>query len=142
MVMDHNTAMMEWLLQCPQVSRLYALWGSAVDGAMHYLRLNDSVSRAYLDGGQDQTLDCTILCYHRFHRDADGRDAETAENLLSYREAQAICDWVKEQDGRQRFPAIPGVYAVEPRPANPQIAGTDENGLAKYMVGIRVWYGP
>ena len=138
--MDHNTAMIEWLLTCPQVSRLYALWGSAADGTMHYLRLNDSINRAYLDGGLDQTLDCTILCYHRFQRDWDtGQEAH--ENLLSYQEAQAICDWVKEQDKRQHFPDIPGVYAVEPRPANPQIAGADENGLAKYIVGVRVWYG-
>jgi hypothetical protein len=138
--MDHNTAMIEWLLKCPQVSRLYALWGSAVDGAMHYLRLNDSIHRAYLDGGLDQTLDCTILCYHRFQRDY--HDPALAENLLSYKEAQAICDWVKEQDSQQHFPEIPGVYAVEPRPANPQIAAIEENGLVKYMVGIRVWYGP
>jgi hypothetical protein len=133
--MDLNTAMIEWLHTCPQVSRLYALWGAAADGAMHYLRMGGGVAGAYLDGGTDRTLDCAVLCFHRIQSD------DPRESLLGYAEAQAICDWVTEQDARRRFPAIPGVYAVA-CPAGPQIAGAGDSGLAKYTVGIRVWYGP
>lgn len=66
----------------------------------------------------------------------------TSENLTEYDNAQSICDWIIAEDNSKSYPIISEetVIKVEPRPTNPQIAGIDENQIAKYVVGLRIYF--
>lgn len=69
------------------------------------------------------------------------QDTSTSENLTAYNEAQSIINWINTQRTDKNFPTMSKtVVDVEPIPTNPQIAGVDSQGLAKYIVGVRVTF--
>ncbi len=139
--MDKNKAMLDWLLTCPNVKHLYALFGDVEDGGKHLYRQPDGIhrERRYVDGGKFLQIysDWQLLCFSSAAY--NWQPPEDSENLTEYDNAQAICDWIQEQRASRNFPEFDeAVEDIEPRPTNPQIMGVDVNGIAKYAVGIRV----
>ena len=93
----------------------------------------------YVDGGKFLQIysDWQLLCFSSAAY--NWQPPENSENLTEYDNAQAICDWIREQSKIRNFPKFDdAVEDIEPRPTNPQIMGVDVNGIAKYAVGIRV----
>lgn len=144
--MDMNSQFIKYMLACPQLNKLYSLFGEVSDAARHIIRLPDGIvyEKKYVDGSksvqkyadwQINIFDSAVFCYQA---------PKNSENLSEYNQAQSICDWVQKQRIAQNYPVFDGVKAVdvECRPTNPQVAGVDENGIAKYTVGIRVTFAP
>lgn len=132
--------MVEWLGRCPAVDKLYSLFGDIKADTNLLTRLADGVEfeRKYVDGGKYEVTysDWVLICYVNVAWNYQPSDK--SENLLSYQDCQAICDWVAQRRKEHDFPYenAKDVYCV---PNNPQVNGVDEaNGIAKYTIGIRV----
>lgn len=64
-------------------------------------------------------------------------------NRQTMEEVQAFMDWIDEQNKKRNFPEFPGncfVYKIENLQNMPEIAGTNDQGLAEYMFQCRVCY--
>lgn len=142
--MDKNTAMFNWLMQCPNVKHLYALFGDIEDGGKHLYRQPDSVKtqRKYVDGGRFEQIcsDWQLLCFDSVAY--NWQPPQNNENLTEYENAQAICDWIEIQRKNKHYPEFnETVEDIESVPTNPQILGVDvTTGMAKIAVGIRVTF--
>lgn len=140
---DKNKIMLDWLLTCPNVSRLYALFGDVKDGAQHLYRQSDGtlIQRKYIDGTRFEQAysDWQLLCFNTVA--FNWQPATGSENLNEYENAQAICDWIETQRKAHNYPPFKEeVEDIEALPKNPQTAGVDSTGIAKYMIGIRVTF--
>ena len=64
-------------------------------------------------------------------------------NRQTMEEVQAFMDWIDEQNKKRNFPQFPDncfVYKIENLQNMPEIAGTNDQGLAEYMFQCRVCY--
>lgn len=64
-------------------------------------------------------------------------------NRQTMEEVQAFMDWIDEQNKKRNFPEFPDncfVYKIENLQNMPEIAGTNDQGLAEYMFQCRVCY--
>lgn len=64
-------------------------------------------------------------------------------NRQTMEEVQAFMDWIDEQNAKRNFPEFPDncfVYKIENLQNMPEIAGTNDQGLAEYMFQCRVCY--
>ena len=64
-------------------------------------------------------------------------------NRQTMEEVQAFMDWIDEQNKKRNFPEFPEncfVYKIENLQNMPEIAGTNDQGLAEYMFQCRVCY--
>lgn len=64
-------------------------------------------------------------------------------NRQTMEEVQAFMDWIDEQNKKRNFPKFPDncfVYKIENLQNMPEIAGTNDQGLAEYMFQCRVCY--
>lgn len=64
-------------------------------------------------------------------------------NRKTMEEVQAFMDWIDEQNKKRNFPEFPDncfVYKIENLQNMPEIAGTNDQGLAEYMFQCRVCY--
>lgn len=140
--MDDNEVFLNWILNCPNLTYLFSLFGTVSDGARHMVRMPDGVvSRTeYIDGsvGVVRYNDYSIMLYDSAC--VEWQPPDDSENLTEYANAQAIIDWCIAQNRAGNLPEFADreVERVEAATSNPTIAGIDENGIAKYMITIRV----
>lgn len=64
-------------------------------------------------------------------------------NLQAINEVQDFMDWIDEQNELKNYPEFPEncyVYKIENLQNMPNLAGTDDQGLAEYMFQCKVCY--
>lgn len=134
-----NELIIKYLMNCPNLEYLYSLFGEVEDANKIITRMQDGLIVKYIDGSKHKYSDFMITCYDTIS--FNYQPPEDNENLSEYENAQAICDWIEEQTILPDLSSIgKNTTKIEALPTNPQIAGIDENGMTKYMVGLRVSY--
>ena len=147
--MSKQTAIIEWLMQCPLLKTLWSISAYEQDGAnvivptsTSYVR--DIEERVGADGWYEAEIrplpsiyeEYQINCYRTVVND------DNAFNTLNFEDVEKVIDWVAEQDDQGAFPQIgKNVIAVECFPFIPQIRGVDpDTGLICYYITLRITY--
>ena len=85
--------------------------------------------------------DFQINCYE-FYDVKDTNPPKINENVLTYEEVCAVCDWVKEQNEKNNFPEIDEkIISIECNPFVPQIRYVDpDTNTVGYFITVRIRY--
>ena len=148
--MSKQTAIIEWLKQCPQLNSLWNISAYEQDGANVIIPTSTSARREINDE-LDVTgyYECDIKplpsVYEEYQINCYRVLAENNNefNTLNYEDVEKVIEWITEQDEKQTFPIIEGktIVAVECFPFIPQIRGIDpDTGLICYYITLRITY--
>ena len=135
--MDKNQILIKWLLTCPEIDELHALFGTEKDRDKHFIRTKEIVLARYIDGSTKNKMDISIN-YYSFVT----FDTCYDENLRAYAKCQNICDWVKKQANTGKLPVFKNCKVTDLYPANesPIVVDVNTSQIAKFVVGICVEY--
>lgn len=144
----------EYLRQCPQISRLLPVAGEQSAYNDIVLPLGGS-STATIAGNIDALgsyegevkpsptvyKDYQINCYRPYDA-KDGNPPKFNENALTVQEIGEVFAWVAEQDNSENFPDVPEkVVSVECTSVQPYIRAVDKTeNLICYAITFRIWY--
>lgn len=151
---DKYIKLFEYFRQCPELSDLWSIGATEDRGVRVILPQTTSSTYQYADridviGGYT----CVITPYPTIYEDFrincymwyDGMDNEEPNknaNILSFKQALSVCEWIEEQNNTGNFPNIgEQVVAIECTPFIPQIqyVNEDENTIG-YYITVRVRY--
>lgn len=151
MSVDKNQAVIEFLLQCPQImgSPLYFNFINAEDNDKQIITVSSDVylNKPYIDGSVLKRYTFTILNFKSISDSAlvtlPGYIGENVDDLA---DVQAIIDWVKEQNDLHNYPDFGEnctVERMEPTANDPNLEGINSEVtpmLAMYSVSIEIDY--
>ena len=149
--MDKETAIIDFLLQCPQVrdNPLFFNFLNAKDENKQIVTIaNDkAINRAFIDGSVMRRYTFSLIDYRTVSYQAVVKTAGYPnENLEEYLDIQSILDWVQDQADAHNYPNFGTKCIIEDmRPATdqPSLNGVDSNtspALAKYSISILIDY--
>lgn len=153
--MDKNKAIVQYLLQCPEIQNnpLFFNFADVQDNNKQIVTVaNDkSVDRPYIDGTVRRRYAFTIMDYKSIAYNAivkiEGTSVDyTDENILDMMDTQSILDWVTLQNKNKNFPDFGSdceVESIEAVTDNPNLNGVDTNttpAVARYSITIEVYY--
>ena len=148
---DKNQAVIDFLLQCPQIqnSPLYFNFINAEDNDKQIVTSSNDVylNQPYIDGSVLKRYTFTLLDFKSISESAIVTVAGYMnENVEDLADVQTIIDWVKEQNELSNFPDF-GEHCViqrmEPTTNNPHLEGINTEitpMLAMYSVSIEIDY--
>lgn len=151
MEMDKNQAVIDFLMNCPQIKNnpLFFNFAEAKDNNKQFVTLaNDkSLNKNYIDGSVLRRYTFTIIDYRSVIYQAvvqiPGYPNENIEEAL---DVQGIIDWIAEQDDNQIYPDFGEHCMIESLKAttdNPNLNGIDTSvspALAIYSISIQIDY--
>lgn len=139
MATDRHTAVWDWLQSCPLVKDMFFNFSEGNDSDVVIAPVT-----AYKDTEVDSYMDGSSLRYYDFaliRFAAYTNDPNTPENIGALLDAEALAEWVEEQDEAGNFPAFPAGCDVQEISVLPSGSIAAQDGTsAKYMVQIRVEY--
>lgn len=149
--MDKNQAVIDFLLQCPQLAEnpLFFNFTEAKDNNKQLLPLaNDKVlDRTFIDGSVMKRFTFTIIDYRSIaYQAVVNQVGYTNENVEELFDTQAIIDWISEQEKLKNYPNFGDKCEIENMSVltdNPNLNGVDTStkpSLAKYSFSIRIDY--
>lgn len=151
MSVNKNQAVINYLIQCPQIlnSPLYFNFINAKDDTNQFLtQSNDQYTRKhYIDGSVEKLYTFTILTFKSAADIAVVKlDGYENENVSDMSDIQALIDWIQEQEELHDYPDFGEDCAVESigtTTDTPSFDGIDEGvspPLAVYRVSIQIRY--
>ena len=149
--MDKNQAVIDYLLQCPQISNnaLYFNFGEASDNSKQIITQgNDrTINKPYIDGSILKRYTFTLLDFRSIAALAVPKSyGYTAENVDEIFDVQAIIDWISEQEDNKNYPNFGEkciVQKISTVTDNPNLNGIDVSvspAIARYSVSILIEY--
>jgi hypothetical protein len=149
--MDKNQAVIDYLIQCPQIKNnpLFFNFADAQDNNKQLLTIaNDkATNKPYIDGSVLKKYTFTIVDYRSVvYQAIVKQEGYSDENVEEMFDVQGIIDWITEQDDNQNYPDFGADCVIEEVKAvtdNPNLNGVDSNtkpSLAKYSVSIQITY--
>lgn len=150
-MVDKNQAVIDYLLQCPQIkdSALFFNYGEVKDNNKQIITQgNDkAVNRPYIDGSVLKRYTFTLIDYRSIANLAIPKGIGlVSENVEEILDVQSIIDWISEQDETNNYPDFGNECIVEEIKAitdNPNLNGIDTSvspALARYTVSIQIQY--
>lgn len=148
---DKNRAVLDYLIQCPAIlnSPLYFNFIKAEDDTNQFITESNDVytNTRYIDGSVLKVYTFTIITYKSI------RDIPVAkytgypnENLSELFDAQALIDWIAEQEELHNYPDFGSeceMDSIRATSENPKFEGINEEitpNLAIYSVSIEIRY--
>lgn len=138
--MTKYEALYEYLLQYPPLYEI--LYFNKTQDYPETTSVNtvysDYAVQEYTCGNSDREFVFAIKQMKSY--DGSGTSGINREAIAS---VQDFMDWIDEQNDKKNFPKFPEncyVYKIENLQNMPEIAGTDDQGLAEYMFQCRVCY--
>ena len=149
--MDKNQAVIDFLLQCPQIkdNPLFFNFAEAKDNNKQIITIaNDkSVSKEFVDGSVQKRYTFTIVDYRSVAYQSIVKTAGFPnENVEEMFDVQKIIDWVKVQANKGNYPdfgkkcIIDSMWAVTDTPNLNGVDTSVEPALAKYSVSVQIEY--
>lgn len=147
--MSKQTAITEWLKQCPILESLWNISAYEQDGANVIIPTSTSYTRNINESlGTDGSYEADIIplpsVYEEYQINCYKTIVENDNsfNALKFEEVESVVEWITEQDEIGNFPNINRtVIAVESFPFIPQIRGVDpDTGLICYYITLRITY--
>ena len=155
MSVNKNTAIIDYLLQCPNIvnSPLYFNFIEVKDGATQVLTMTDETAtlRRYVDGSVRRRYMFNLLVFKSISEAAIPKPAEpmdemSIENVEDISDVQALIDWVSEQNDLRNYPNFGEsciIENIESTTDTPRLMGVNTElnpPLAMYSVSIQVEY--
>lgn len=149
--MDKNSAVIKFLLQCPDIaaSPIYFNFINAKDGDKQLVTVSEDVNvqRPYVDGSVQKRFQMTVIDY-RSISDIPIVKLPTYpnENVDDFKDVQTLLDWIKEQNKAGNYPdfgnscVIDEMYTTTDNPILDQIDTTVTPPLARYRFTITINY--
>lgn len=149
--MDKNQAVIDFLLQCPQIKEnpLFFNFAEAEDNNKQIVTVaNDkSVSKEFIDGSVQRLYTFTIIDYRSVTYQAIVKMAGYAnENVEEMFDIQKMIEWVSEQAKVRNYPdfgekcIINNMWAVTDTPNLNGVDTSAQPPLAKYSVSVQIEY--
>lgn len=149
--MDKNQAVIDFLLQCPQIKEnpLFFNFAEAKDNNKQIVTIaNDkSVNKGFVDGSIQRRYTFTIIDYRSVAYQSIVKTAGFSnENVEEMFDVQKIIDWVTEQAEKKNFPdfgekcPIDSIWAVTDTPNLNGVDTSVKPALAKYSVSVQIEY--
>ena len=149
--MDKNQAIIEYLLQCPQIANnpLFFNFIEAKDDNKQIVTIaNDkAVQRPYIDGTVLKRYTFSIIDYRSIVYQAIVKvPGYTNENVEEFLDVQGIIDWVTEQEDLRNYPdfgedcIIQEIQALTDSPRLNSVDASITPALAKYSISIQIEY--
>ena len=150
-MVDKNTAMIEYLQQCPAVrdNPTYFNFAEGEDNTKQLVVLgNDkAVVKPYVDGSVLRKYTLTIIDYRSVvYQALVNMAGYPNENVEELQDVQSLIDWVEEQNELRNFPDFGEDCVVDEIVSlsdAPKLNGVDHSttpNLAKYSISIQVTY--
>lgn len=150
-MIDKNKAVIEYLLQCDQISDspLYFNFINAQDEDKQIITLTNDIDmyKPYVDGSVMRQYLFTLLSFKSVSDNALVTVAGYSnENVDEMADVQALIDWIKEQEDIHNYPDFGSdciVEQIETLSDNPKLEGVNTDVapmLAMYSVTIRIQY--
>lgn len=150
-MVDKNQAVIDFLINCPQIKNnpLFFNATEAKDNNKQILTLgNDkSLNVKYIDGSVLRRFTFTLVDYRSVAYQAIVKLPEYKnENVEEVLDIQGIIDWITEQNDAQNFPDFGDKCTIEEMRVltdNPNLDGIDTStkpSLARYSMSIRIDY--
>lgn len=151
MAVDKNQAIIDFLLNCPQISSnpLYFNAIQAQDNNKEIVTqtTDRAVQRPYIDGTVERQFLFTLVDFRSVTYQAIPKVAGLpSENVQEMLDVQGILDWVSEQNDNRNYPDFGEDCIVDemfPTTDTPKLNGIDTTAnpvLAKYSITIRITY--
>lgn len=149
MAVDKNQAVVEFLLQCPQIqqSPLYFNFINATNDAKQIMTVsNDTLlNRPYVDGSVLKRYSFTLLDFKSISDLAlVNIIGYTNENIEEMSDVQTLIDWVKTQNDEHNYPNFGqdcDIQEMKTTAENPTLEGVNETEqLAMYSFTIQIDY--
>lgn len=149
--MDRNEAVIEYLMDCPQIrdNPLFFNFLNAKDDNKQFLTTaNDkAVDRSFIDGSVLREFTFTIVDYRSIAYQAVVKDTGYPnENVEEFLDVQGMIDWIEDQEQLKNYPDFGTGYEVQEIKAltdSPRLNGVDTSispALAKYSISIQIDY--
>ena len=150
-MIDKNQAVVDYLIQCPQIlnSPLYFNFINAKDDSNQFLTVSSDrySNTTFIDGSVEKIYTFTIITYKSAADIAVVKvEGVSNENILDMSDIQALIDWVKEQDDIHNYPNFGEdciIDSIKPTTDNPNFDGIDEQispPLAVYSTSFEIRY--
>ena len=151
MSVDKNQAIIEYLSECPTVSNNKLFFNFADETANSnqvFAHGDDTVlNKPFVDGSVEKLYTFTIFIYKSVSYNPVAKvSGHPDENVTDLSDAQALIDWVTEQNEQRHFPNFGNeciIDSVESLTNSPVLKGVDAKAqppLAQYRRVIRVTY--
>lgn len=151
MTVDKNQAVINFLIQCPQIrdNPLFFNFAEAKNDNKQIVTMaNDkSINKGFVDGSVSKRFTFTLIDYRSINYQALVKLPNYQnENVSEFLDIQSIMDWVNEQNELRNFPDFGNDCAIENmRTATdePNLNGVDTSvspSLAKYSMSIIIEY--
>lgn len=140
--MDKNIIMFNYMLTCPQIEELFAIFAKVEDKS-HVLTpiVSDTVIKTDVLGNKQKYYDFAIL-YFRKISVVPYKEGHENENITSMYDMQTVIDWITKQNENKIYPNFGTnieIEEIKPLSDMPNPSGSD-NVNAKYMIQARVVY--
>jgi len=150
-MIDKNQAVIDYLIQCPQIlnSPLYFNLINAKNDNVQIITSADDVTttRPYVDGSIPKRYTFSIVTFKSITDLALVKDSEYPnENVDDLAEAQALIDWVHEQEDIQNYPNFGEdcyIDSIQTTTDTPRFDGINDEltpPLAMYTIAIVINY--
>lgn len=151
MTVDKNQAVINFLIQCPQIrdNPLFFNFAEAKNDNKQIVTMaNDkSINKGFVDGSVSKRFTFTLIDYRSINYQALVKLPNYQnENVSEFLDIQSIMDWVNEQNELRNFPDFGNDCVIENmRTATdePNLNGVDTSvspSLAKYSMSIIIEY--
>lgn len=149
--MDKNQAIIDYLIQCPQIrdNSLFFNFSEAQDNNKQIVTVaNDKrLNKQFIDGSELKRFTFTIIDYRSIAYQAVVKQSGFPnENVEEMFDVQGIIDWIDEQNDNMNYPNFGANCQIDSIKAvtdNPNLNGIDTSvkpAIAKYSVSIQIDY--
>lgn len=151
MRVDKQTAIINYILQCPQVQNtpLYFNFINAKDNTTQIVTSSNDkfLDRPFITGSVSKLYSFTIMIFKSITDDAIVKlEGYAHENVEELAYAQALIDWISEQNELQNFPNFGtdcDIDSIETSTETPSLEAINAEvspPLAMYSITIRIRY--
>ena len=151
MRIDKNQAIIDYLIQCPQIlnSPLYFNFINIKDNTSQILTTAEDItlSRPYIDGSINRRFTFNIITFKSITDSAIVKLENYAnENVVDLSTVQSIIDWIADQEELRNYPDFGSdciINSISTTTDTPRLEGINEDvspQLAMYSISIVVDY--
>lgn len=136
--MTKHDAMMEYLRASPLFDQIACQFGTMQDGSVIFCtEISDSYISTDILGHKTKAYNFALVAYK-----SGNADAASGLNLEALNAVEKFMVWIDEQERARNYPEFENckVTKIENLQNTPSVAGTDADGLIKYMCQARVTY--